>query len=77
MDVTELLIIKLKSNDQASSVESAVRKRLDSQIQNFTNYGTNQLQLLESSVIKVSGNYFFYVVSENAVQLKDIFSDSI
>lgn len=77
MDVTELLIIKLKSKDQASSVESAVRKRLDSQIQNFTNYGTNQLQLLESSVIKVSGNYFFYVVSENAVQLKDIFSDSI
>lgn len=77
MDVTELLIIKLKSNAQSVAVEAAIRDRLDSQIQSFTNYGTNQLQLLENSEIKVVGNYCFYVVSENAVQFKEIFLNNI
>ena len=77
MDVTELLIIKLKSDNQSEFVKAAIRERLDSQIQNFTNYGTNQLQLLESSEIQVIGNYCFYAVSENAVQLKEIFVNSI
>ena len=77
MDVSELLIIKLKSNDQSAVVEAAIRERLDSQIQSFTNYGTNQIQLLESSEIEIIGNYCFYAVSENAAQLKKIFMDSI
>ena len=77
MDVSELLIIKLKSNDQSAVVEAAIRERLDSQIQSFTNYGTNQIQLLESSEIEIIGNYCFYAVSENAAQLKKIIMDSI
>ena len=56
MDVTELLIIKLKSNAQSVAVEAAIRDRLDSQIQSFTNYGTNQLQLLENWIVKLDSN---------------------
>jgi len=76
LDVGELLIIKLKSDDQSATVEKAIRDRVDTQIQSFTNYGTNQIHLLNSCEIKITGNYCFYVVAENAQQLKKVFMDN-
>lgn len=77
MDVSELLIVKLKSDSQADTVEKAMQGRVEAQIQNFTNYGTNQIDLLKSYEIRVVGNYCFYAVSENASQLREIFSKSL
>ena len=77
MDVCELLVVKLKDNDQADDVEQAIRDRLDGQIQNFTNYGTDQIDLLNSSEIKIVGNYCFYAVSQKASRLAKIFSEHL
>ena len=77
MDVCELLVVKLKDDGQADDVEQAIRDRLDGQIQNFTNYGTDQIDLLKSSEIKIVGNYCFYAVSQKASKLTKIFSDHL
>lgn len=77
LDVCELLIIKLKSDEQSAAVQDAITDRVEEQIQNFTNYGTNQIQLLETCEIEIKGNYCFYVVSEHAAQFKQLFLDSL
>ena len=59
MDVNELLIVKLKSVSQASDVKKAAQNRLDEQIKNFTNYGTDQIDLLNQGVVVSRGNYVF------------------
>lgn len=73
MDVNELLIVKLKSTSQAADVKNAAQSRLDEQIKNFTNYGTDQIDLLRQGIVLVRGNYVFYAVSENADKLKSAF----
>ena len=73
MDVNELLIVKLKSVSQASDVKKAAQNRLDEQIKNFTNYGTDQMDLLNQGVVVSRGNYVFYTVSENSDKLKSAF----
>ena len=73
MDVNELLIVKLKSVSQASDVKNAAQNRLDEQIKNFTNYGTDQIDLLNQGVVVSRGNYVFYTVSENSDKLKSAF----
>ena len=73
MDVNELLIVKLKSVSQASDVKKAAQNRLDEQIKNFTNYGTDQIDLLNQGVVVSRGNYVFYTVSENSDKLKSAF----
>lgn len=73
LDVNELLIVKLKSVSQASDVKKAAQNRLDEQIKNFTNYGTDQIDLLNQGVVVSRGNYVFYTVSENSDKLKSAF----
>lgn len=77
MDVQEILIVKLKSNDQAEAVETAVQSRINSQLKSFNGYGAEQCQLLESSVVKTEGNFVLYVVSQNAAAYKKAFLDSL
>lgn len=77
MDVEEMLIVKLKSNEQGEALESAVQSRIDSQLQSFQGYGAEQCQLLENAVIKVQGNFVFYTVSKDASACKKIFLSSL
>ena len=67
MDVDELLIIRLKSEDQSFAVQRAIEERLQTQKNNFDGYGTDQLDLLEhfSKVIQI-GKYRGLVVSGEA-----------
>ncbi|MFR4699048.1 MAG: DUF4358 domain-containing protein [Christensenellaceae bacterium] len=73
MDVNELLIVKLKSVSQASDVKKAAQNRLDEQIKNFTNYGTDQIDLLNQGVVVCRGYFVFYTVSVNSDKLKSAF----
>lgn len=77
MDVEEILIVKLKSNDQADALESAVQSRVDSQLQSFQGYGAEQCQLLENAVIKVQGNFVLYAVSKDTSACKETFLSSL
>lgn len=77
MDVKEMLIVKLKSNEQAEAVEEAVNSRIDAQLQSFQGYGAAQCALLEAAVVKVQGNFVFYAVADNVSECKEIFLSSL
>lgn len=77
MDVCELLLVKLKDNDQKDAVVSAAQVRLDTQKQNFDGYGTNQTALLEDAIIDTAGGCVLYVVAENPQAADDAFHDAL
>jgi hypothetical protein len=73
MDVTEVLIVKTVDSSQCEDIEDAIEKRLSEQKNNFSGYGTNQMDLLNHSVIKTKGNYVFFAVAENADEIEENF----
>lgn len=77
MNVDELLIVKVKDTGQLDDLEDAVDTHLDSQINKFHGYGTNQEELLQNAIIQERGNYFFYAVSDHAEQWEKVFLSCI
>ncbi len=77
MEVEELLIVKLKSTEQAEAVEEAIKKRLDKQLESFEGYGPEQCKLLNDHVLDVRGNYILYVVNNKAKAADKAFQKSL
>ena len=77
MDVNEMLIIKVKDEEQISSLEDSIDSRINYQLQSFEGYGPEQCDLVNNYELKVRGNYVFFAISKNAEQLKDAFLKSI
>lgn len=77
MGVEELLLVKLKSKEDAAKVEAAVGERLDTQIGNFEGYGAEQVKLLKSACRKTRGNYVFLAVSTHAEKIEKAFIKSL
>lgn len=77
MGVEEMLIVKLTSEEDARTVEDAVKARLEEQLVNFDGYGARQVQLLKSASQKTRGNYVFFAVSPNAGKLEKAFVKSL
>lgn len=77
MDVDEMLIVKLKDQSQANTIEDVIDSRVNKQIESFSGYGPKQVALLQDYEVKAKGKYVFYCVSPNAASLKTAFEDSI
>lgn len=73
MDVRELLIAKVRDDEEMEQLETAVSQHLQTQIDNYTGYGTNQVDLLEHAVTTEKGRYFFFAVGEQAEMWQDSF----
>lgn len=77
MAVDEMLIVKLKDVSQQEAVQTAVEKRLDTQLKSFEGYGAEQVAMLNKHVLSVEGNYIFYMVGENAQEAQKAFLGSL
>lgn len=77
MDARELLIVKMKDVSQREEVEEAIEERLDTQLKSFEGYGPEQTALLKSHVLRVEGNYVFYMVHERAQEAGSAFVKSL
>mgnify|MGYP001046467709 CR=1 FL=1 len=77
MAVEEVLIVKLKDTAQSEQVESAIKDRLDSQLESFEGYGAEQCKLLNDHVLDVEGNYILYVVNKKAKGADKAFQKSL
>jgi hypothetical protein len=77
MDVSEILVIKVKDPLQLDLIEEAVDTRNAMQQQSFGGYGPEQVALLDNYEFKIIGNTLFYCVSPDASTLKDTFIESI
>ena len=77
MDVTELLIVRLSSDEQTEAVTEAANSRLETQKNSFEGYGAEQTALLNAAVLEVRGNYVLYVVHPDAPAAQQAFLDSL
>lgn len=77
MDVSELLIVRLKSEAQEETVREAAQKRLDTQTENFEGYGTEQTKLLKSAILESRGSYVFMAVGKDADKAYRAFKKSL
>lgn len=77
MDVTEMLIVKVKDRSQIESLEDAIDSRINYQLQSFAGYGPEQCALVNDYELKTKGDYVFFVVSKDAKDLKESFLNSI
>lgn len=77
MDAEELLIVKLLSTDQMDPLMEAVQERLDSQTNIYEGYAPEQYDLCTHAVLDPEGNYFLFVVHENADQIQDAFRQAL
>ena len=77
MDAEELLIVKLLSADQMDPLMEAVQERLDSQTNIYEGYAPEQYDLCTHAVLDPEGNYFLFVVHENADQIQDAFRQAL
>lgn len=73
MDVRELFVAKTSDDEEMEQIENAVAGRLQTQIENFTGYGADQVALLEQAVYGQKGDYYFYAVGENAQEWQEAF----
>ena len=77
MDVSEVLIVKVKDKSQIKSLEDSIDSRVKYQLQSFSGYGPEQCALVDNYELKSKGNFVFFAISENAQQIKKSFLDSI
>ncbi len=77
MKVEEVLIVKLKDESQAETVEAAALNRVDTQLQSFEGYGPEQCKLLEDHVLDTEGNYVLFVVNQEAQAADQAFQKSL
>ena len=77
MGAEEMLIIKLKDEEQKDSVREAIDKRRDTQLKNFDGYGTYQHGMLEKSLITVKGNYILFISGKHPEEVKHSFEKAL
>ncbi len=77
MDVSEMLIVKLKDKADAQEFKSAIETRVENQKTLYKSYAPDQYSLLEKCTVEISGNTVFYCTSLNASKYCSIFKKSL
>ena len=77
MDVSGLLVVKVKDPEDAEEVRAAVETYIANQKNLYKNYAPEQYALLENSILEVSGNTVFYCTAKNADALYDAFKKAL
>lgn len=77
MDVSELLIVKLKDKNDAPAFKAAIEQRVTNQENLFKNYAPDQYSLLKDCIIEVSGNTVFYCTSKDADAFYEAFKKAL
>ncbi len=77
MSAEEVLLIKVRTEEQVQKVRAAVEKRLENRKNDFSGYAPKQAQLIEQAQLSVRGKYIFLAVSSEAEQYKEAFSKSL
>ena len=77
MDVSELLIVKLKDSDDASEFEDAIKNRINDRKNLYKSYAPEQYSLLNNSIVESSGNTVFFCSAQNADKLYGTFKNSL
>ena len=77
MDAEELLVVKLKSTDQAEALTEAILERQAGKEQSFEGYAPEQYALAQDYILDVQGNYILFVIDPNAEEIDSAFAGAL
>lgn len=73
----EIVLVKATDADAAKRVESSLKKRLESKLNETKNYNPEQYAILEKCSVDVDNNYVSLIASENADAMKADYKKAI
>lgn len=65
MEANEILILKVKNQDDIDEIKENIEKRIEKQSDSFRSYAPTQYELLENNILDVKGKYIIYIVSKD------------
>ena len=77
ISASEVLLIRIKSDDQIKEITDAIDKRIESRKNDFGDYLPEQAGLLDNAKQSVRGAYVFYAVSPDADAYLKAFNSSL
>lgn len=77
MNVSELLIIKVKEPEQTDEIIKEIEKVLEDKRNLFESYAPEQSALLEKAIIETKQNFIFYAVGEDVSTAYSAFVNSL
>ncbi|MBQ9531301.1 MAG: DUF4358 domain-containing protein [Eubacterium sp.] len=77
MEVSEMVIIKLKDSNDAQEFKTLIEKRVEERKNLYKSYAPEQYALLNDCIIESSSNAIFYCTAKNADKLFEIFKNSL
>ncbi|WP_251390677.1 DUF4358 domain-containing protein [Mediterraneibacter agrestimuris] len=77
ISVEEILMVKVKNDQQVHIIQDAVRDRVNSRKNSLENVSPEQVKLLDKARILVRGRFVFFAVSKNAQEYAELFTESL
>lgn len=77
MSAEEVLLIKVTDSSQLQDVQTAIEQRIQNRKNDFDGYAPDQVQLLDSSQIKIRGNFIFLAIAPDADKYCSTFTNSL
>ena len=77
ISASEVLMIRIKSDDQIQEITDAIDKRIESRKNDFRDYLPKQAGLLDNAKQSVRGAYVFYAVSPDSDAYLKAFNSSL
>lgn len=74
---SEVLLIRIKKDEQIREITDAIENRIDSRRNDFEDYLPEQVKLLDNARQSVRGAYVFYAVSPDADAYLKAFNSSL
>lgn len=75
MQANELLILKVKDQDDIDGIQENIENRIEKQANNFQNYSPDQYSILENYSLQIKGKYVILVVSEDVDEIVEKIND--
>ena len=73
----EFAIFRVKDNDAANAVKTALATRVETLINNFENYVPDELNRINNKLILQKGDYILFAVTNSNNDVQDIFNNAL
>ena len=65
MDASEVMVLKVKNTSGIDRIQELINARMAKQIDSFKNYRPEEAEILENSILRVSGDFIIFISSKN------------
>lgn len=76
IEANELLILKVKNEEDIGDIKEDINDRIESQTNSFKDYLPDEYFLIEKHVLKSNGNYIIFIICEEAEKIESLFDKS-